>query len=212
MGGVKHTRTVRDEKGHKRRVPEYFYGYKMHTSFNVEGQMITSVEVSPGHSYDGHFLPSLIESDPSQGLNIDICTADRGYDDTDNHFLLQTKGIRSAIHLNHYRTQKKDSNRRCGEAAKQVWFDLKAQPWYKPSLDQRYQIERKSEMRRSRFGEAKQYHGLPKGCRHLGIWRYAIQAHLTAIALNWLHHVFDLKRLVRLLTGVPFKGKVPVMV
>ena len=69
---------------------------------------------------------------------------------------------------------------------------------HKPSLDERYQIER-------RFGEAKQYHGLPKGCRYLGIWRYAIQAYLTAIALN-------LKRLVRLLTGVPSKGKVPVMV
>ena len=69
---------------------------------------------------------------------------------------------------------------------------------HKPSLDERYQIERK-------FGEAKQYHGLPKGCRYLGIWRYAIQAHLMAIALN-------LKRPVRLLTGVPFKGKVPVMV
>ena len=76
---------------------------------------------------------------------------------------------------------------------------------HKPSLDKRYQIERK-------FGEAKQYHGLPKGCRHLGIWRYAIQAHLTAIALNWLRHVCDRKRLVQSVTGVPFKGKVPVMV
>jgi len=32
------------------------------------------------------------------------------------------------------------------------------------------------------------------------------------MALNWLRHVYDLKRLVRLLTGVPLKGKVPVMV
>ena len=69
---------------------------------------------------------------------------------------------------------------------------------HKHSLDERYQIERK-------FGEAKQHHGLLKGCRYLGIWRHAIQAYLTAIALN-------LKRLVRLLTGVPFKGKVPAMV
>jgi len=187
---VKHTRTVRDEKGHKKRVPEYFHGYKMHTSFNAEAQMITSVIVSPGQRYDGHYLPSLIESDLAQDLPIEVCTADRGYDDTDNHFFLQTQGIRSAIHLNRYRTHKKDPN-------KQVWLDLKAQPWYKPSLDERYQIERK-------FGEAKQYHGLGR-CRYLGIWRYAIQAYLTAIALN-------LKRLVRLLTGVPFKGKVPAMV
>jgi hypothetical protein len=64
---------------------------------------------------------------------------------------------------------------------------------HKPNLDERCQHERK-------FGEAKQYHGLPKGCRHLGIWRYAIQVYLTAIAL-------DLKRLVWLLAGVPFKAK-----
>ena len=153
-------------------------------------RVITSVEVSPGHRYDGHFLSSLIDSDLAQGLPIKTCTADRGYDDTDNHFFLQTRGIRSAIHLNTYRTQKKDPN-------KQVWFELKAQPWYKPSLDQRYQIERK-------FGESKQQHGLGR-CRYLGLWRYGIQAHLTAIALN-------LKRLVRSVTGVPFKGKVPAMV
>ena len=40
---------------------------------------------------------------------------------------------------------------------------------------------------------------------YLGIWRYAIQVYLTAIALN-------LKRLVQSVTGVPSKGKVPVMV
>ncbi len=76
-------------------------------------------------------------------------------------------------------------------------MDLKAQDWYKPSLDQRYQIERK-------FGEAKEQHGLGR-CRYLGLWRYAIQAYTTAMALN-------LKRLVRFLTGVPFKGKIPVAV
>ena len=98
----------------------------MHTSFNAEAQMITSVQVSPGQRYDGHYLPSLIESDLAQGLPIEVCTADRGYDDTDNHFFLQTRGIRSAIHLNRYRTQKKDPN-------KQVWFELRAQPWVRPN-------------------------------------------------------------------------------
>ena len=39
--GVKHTRTVRDEKGHKRRVPQRFYGYKAHISFNAEAQIRT---------------------------------------------------------------------------------------------------------------------------------------------------------------------------
>jgi len=188
--GVKRTRIVRDQKGRRKRQPEYFYGYKAHVSYNAEAQMITSLEVSPGHRYDGHYLPSLIESDLDLELPIDTCAADRGYDDTENHLFLQIHRIRSAIHLNRYRTQKKDSN-------KQVWLELKAQDWYEASLGERYQIERK-------FGEAKQYHRLGR-CRYLGIWRYAIQAYLTAIALN-------LKRLVRLLTGVPFKGKVPVMV
>ncbi len=72
----------------------------------------------------GHFLPSLIESDLAQRLPIEVCTADRAYDDTDNHFLLQTRGIRSAIHLNRYRTRKKDPT-------KQVWLEPKAQPWHK---------------------------------------------------------------------------------
>jgi len=122
--GVKRTRILGDEKGHKKRVPQFFHGYKMHTSFNAEAQMITSVEASAGNGYDGHYLPSLIESDLSQRLNIDMCTADRGYDDTDDHFFLQTRGIRSAFHLNRYRTHKRDPN-------KQVWLELKAQPWYK---------------------------------------------------------------------------------
>lgn len=36
-------------------------------------------------------------------------------------------------------------------------------------------------------------------CRYLGLLRYAIQGYLTAIAVN-------LKRIVRLLTGIGFKG------
>jgi IS5 family transposase len=38
-------------------------------------------------------------------------------------------------------------------------------------------------------------------CRYLGWMRYAIQAYLTAIVLN-------LKRMVKLLTGVNFRGDV----
>ncbi len=41
----------------------------MHTSFDAEAQMITSLIVSPGQRYDGHDLPSLIESDLSQGVH-----------------------------------------------------------------------------------------------------------------------------------------------
>jgi hypothetical protein len=39
--GVKHTRTARDEKGQKKKVRDYFYGYKAHVSFNAEAQIQT---------------------------------------------------------------------------------------------------------------------------------------------------------------------------
>jgi len=81
------------------------------------------------------------------------------------------------------RTQKKDAN-------KQVWLELVQTPQYRQGLKERYKIERK-------FGEAKQGHGLGR-CRYLGLTRFAVQAFFTAIMLN-------LKRMVKLLTGVGFK-------
>jgi IS5 family transposase len=59
-------------------------------------------------------------------------------------------------------------------------------------LAQRYKVERK-------FGEGKTGHGLAR-CRYIGLVKYAIQSFLTAMVLN-------LKRLVRILTGVTFKGR-----
>ena len=63
---------------------------------------------------------------------------------------------------------------------------------YKAGLKVRYRIERK-------FGEAKQGHGFGR-CRYIGTARFAIQSFLTAIILN-------LKRMVKLLTGVNFKAR-----
>ena len=60
----------------------------------------------------------------------------------------------------------------------------------KQGLKERYKIERK-------FGEAKQGHGLGR-CRYVGMLGFAVQAFMTAIMLN-------LKRMVKLLTGVGFK-------
>ena len=110
--------------------------------------------------------------------------AHRGYDDSENHYLLEHMGLHSAIKLNSYRTKKKDRN-------KQVWLDLQASPAYRLGQRERYKIERK-------YGEAKVQHGLRR-CRYLGWLRYAIQAYLTAIVLN-------LKRLVKSLTGVYSRG------
>jgi IS5 family transposase len=181
--GVKRSYKTRQAGGEQRKV--YFYGYKAHASLNAQSGFITSLVHTSGNAYDGHQLPTLLSKDLAQGLPVHIVSADRGYDDSDNHWLLWSKGICSAICLNDYRTKKKDPN-------KAIWLDLQQTAQYQEGLKERYKIERK-------FGEAKREHGLGR-CRYVGLLRYAIQSFLTAIALN-------LKRLVLLLTGAPFKGR-----
>lgn len=181
--GVKGKRRVRTEEGEVKEVREYFYGYKAHVSLNAATGLITSVVPTAGNAYDGGVLPALLEKDLGQGLAVGIVSADRGYDDSDNHVLLWSKGIHSAILLNDIRTKKKDRN-------KEVWVSLLETPEYQRGKRERYKVEQK-------FGEGKQKHGLRR-CRYLGWIGFAIQAFMTAIALN-------LKRLVRLLMGVPFR-------
>jgi len=130
-------------------------------------------------------LQRLVEKDLEKGIEIDTVAADKGYDDGDNHYYLEKKGINSAIRLNKRRTQKKDAH-------KEGWLKLEASPAYQDGLKQRYQVERK-------FGEARKWHGF-KRCRYLGHIRHAIQSYCTFMVLN-------LKRLVKLLTGIAFKGE-----
>jgi IS5 family transposase len=183
--GVKHQRKVRNAQGKVERQNQYFYGYKAHVSLNAESGLITAVEVTSGEAYDGHHLVGLVERDLQQGLPVETYAADKGYDDGDNHFYLQQRGLHSAIRLKKTRTAKKDAN-------KQVWMELSQTPHYQQGLKERYKIERK-------FGEAKQGHGLGR-CRYLGKMGFVVQAFLTAMVLN-------LKRLVKLLTGVGFKTR-----
>jgi len=172
----------------KKRI-KYFFGYKTHASLNAENHLITSLITTPGNAFDGHYLQALIQADLQKCLPVGIVTADRGYDDSANHYWLEQSGMQSAICLHHYRTHKKDNN-------KEVWVELKANPAYKQGLDERYKIERK-------FGECKGQHGLGR-CRYRGLERYEIQSLLTAMALN-------LKRMVKLLYGVNFRNPSPVM-
>ena len=183
--GVKHTKQVRDDKGNSVKIPHYFHGYKMHASLNTVSELITSLTVTPGNAYDGHQLPVLLEQDLEKGIPIDIATADRAYDNGDNHYLLEILGIHSAIILRRNRTRKKDPN-------KQKWLALKETEQYQRGKRERYKIERK-------FGEAKPWHGLGRG-RYLGIVGFMVQAYMTAMALN-------LKRMVKLLTGTSFRGQ-----
>ena len=183
--GVKGSKKVRDEEGEEKRQKDYFYGYKAHISLNAETGLITSLEVTGGSSYDGHHLPSLVEQDLAQGVGAEIYAGDKAYDDGDNHEFLRERQLKSALRLNDYRTQKKDTH-------KEPWLKLLADSDYWRGLGERYKVERK-------FGEAKVGHGLRR-CRYLGLMRYAIQGYLTAMVLN-------LKRLVKLLYGVSFRNQ-----
>ena len=185
--GVKHKRKVKTEDGKEVEQAEYFFGYKAHVSLNAENGLITSLETSSGSDYDGHHFCSLVDRDLQQRLPVDIYTADKGYDDGNNHYYLDLRGLYSAIRLQRTRTGKKDDSR-------QPWLDLLKTPQYHEGLQERYKIERK-------FGEATQGHGFGR-CRYLGSLGFAVQAFLTAIMLN-------LKRLVKLLTGVGFKTHSP---
>jgi len=183
--GAKGDKVVVGKDGKRHKETQYFYGYKDQASLNASTGLVTSV--IPGHAndYDGHKLKKLVEKDLRKGIEVGTVAGDKGYDDGDNHYYLMNKGINSAISLSSYRTQKKDSN-------KEGWLKLKQSQEYTEGLKERYKVERK-------FGEARKWHGFRR-CRYIGFIRHAIQSYLTFMALN-------LKRLVKLLTGVSFSGE-----
>ncbi len=178
-------RTVTEANGESATRDLQYHGYKSHVSLNAETGLITSLTPTTGKAADNLQFPRLLEHDEQLGVKASIYTGDMAYDDSDLHERLWQVGKDSAFRLHAYRTQKKDGNQ-------EVWQHLLATPEYQEGLDERYTIERK-------FGEGKLWHRLGR-CRYLGLVRYGIQAHLTALALN-------LKRIVWLLTGVPFRPR-----
>ncbi len=182
--GAKGSRAVETPQG-KEKKAHYFYGYKDQVSLNTESEMVTSVVPGLGDEYDGHKLRTLVEKDLRKGMPVGIVAADKGYDDGDNHYYLEKKGISSAIILSRLCTEKKN-------AYKEGWLRLQESPGYQIGIKERYKIERK-------FGEVRKWHGFTR-CRYLGFRRHAIQTYFTFMALN-------LKRLVKLLTGFTLHGR-----
>ena len=183
--GAKGDKVVVGKDGKRHKETQYYYGYKDQVSLNAATELVTSV--IPGHAndYDGHKLKKLVGKDLRKEIEVGTVAGDKGYDDGDNHYYLQDKGINSALRLNNYRTEKKDSN-------KEGWLELKESQEYIDGLKERYKVERK-------FGEARKWHGFRR-CRYTGFIRHAIQSYFTFMVLN-------LKRLVKLLTGVSFRGE-----
>jgi transposase, IS5 family len=183
--GCKGKRTVKTSDGKKAEVNKMFYGYKSHFSLNAESELITAVVPTTGRLTDGQQFPELVKKDEEAGVDAEVYSGDKGYDDGENHELLWQRGKKSALSLNRYRTEKKDGN-------KDKWLKLKDDEDYRAGKKQRYKIEQKN-------GEGKREHKLGR-CRYLGLDGYAVQSYLTAIALN-------LKRMVRLLCGISFQGR-----
>jgi transposase, IS5 family len=157
-----------------------YLGYKSHVSVNAETGLITSLEPTGGSAPDNKQVPQLLAHDTEVGVTAEIYAGDKAYDDTDLHCRLWALGKHSGLTLNDYRTAASNAHRA-------AWQRLKDSPAYQAGRAERYKVERK-------FGEAKRWHGFGR-CRYLGLLRYGLQAHLTALVLN-------LKRIVLLLTGV----------
>jgi hypothetical protein len=60
---------------------------------NAESGLITSLETTSGEAYDGHHFCSLVDHDLAQGLPVDTYATDKGYDDGDNHYHLESRTI-----------------------------------------------------------------------------------------------------------------------
>jgi IS5 family transposase len=160
-----------------------YLGYKSHVSLNAETGLITTVVPTGGSAADNEQFPKLLAHDTQVGVAATIYSGDKAYDDTELHYQLWSEGKYSALRLNDYRTAASNAHR-------DYWQAIKDSPEYRAGRAERYKIERK-------HGEAKRWHGFGR-CRYLGLLRYGIQAHLTALVLN-------LKRIVTLLTGVRFR-------
>jgi len=139
------------------------YGYKAHTSINAKTKLITALTVTGANSPDGQEFIPLVKKDRKVNHKINGYTADKGYDDINNHNYCTNRKIFSAIVIKNNRKQKH-------------WLDLKDNPTYQQLTKLRPQIEAK-------FGEEKQQHGFDL-CRYIGIKNYQIQASLTAITVN----------------------------
>ena len=176
-------REVTEADGHRVKRRMRYKGYKTHVAVNAATGIVTSLSATPGNRADNKAAPCLFAQDQAQGLDIAGYGGDKAYDDTDLFVRLDAMGLRGFFHLRNSRTQKKDAN-------KQIWLALEADPEYQAACALRYRVEQP-------FGPAKQKHGFGR-CRYLGLTRYHLQAVLTFLVSN-------LKRMVKLLTGLTFR-------
>ena len=187
--GVKKIKKVKTVDGKVVKIKDSYYGYKSHLSVNTDTDIITSAKVSPMNEYDGKFFEPLMKDDLEKEVAIPketIYTADRAYDDGNNHAWLHANQLKNAICL---KGDEQDIQRK-----KQTFlFENISDEEYVVGKGKRYVVERVN-------GDLKNNHSL-KRARYLGLRNMRIQTMFSSMAHN-------LKILVKQLTGVGLRSPV----
>lgn len=199
--GVKKVKKVKREDGTIRDEKVSFYGFKTHVSANAQSGLVTSMTVTGGEVYDGKELPTLVNKDRKLGIikegeitkengKLEVkggtaYTADKAYDDGDNHEFLKVKKLQSAIILKDTRTNSQQ------EVNNKLWQEFKNRDIYQTATKLRYKAEQP-------FGLAKRYHSFSR-CRYIGRTKMAIQSYLTFMVLN-------LKRMMKITEGIQLRN------
>lgn len=184
--GVKRTHETKTTTGEKIKVNESYFAYKSHLSTNTETNLVTSYMVTPMNEYDGKYFEPLMRDDLRKGVAKryqTIYTADRAYDDGENHAWLNQERLKDAIALKYVKESEKMPERK----TKARWTMFTTQQEFEAGLSERYAVERIN-------GSLKRHHTLGRA-RYLGLSKMRIQTALSCMAHN-------LKTLVRLWTGI----------
>ena len=111
----------------------------------------------------------MIRQEIRRWTKIKLFTWDKAYDNWDTREFLRDNGIKDWIIMKDSRLTKKDWN-------KEVWDELRNNPWYKYALKKRKLIEKM-------YWDQKRWHWL-WGCRYLWITKTKIQVYITAMIFN----------------------------
>jgi transposase, IS5 family len=142
------------------------YGYKAHALMDAESEIILNVDTAPADKKEADLFEPL--SEPLTKPK--VLTADKAYDNQDNHKYLSKSRIRNGIIIrnNHTKEYIKQHIKRVSEVAKSI----------------RPVIEHK-------FADMKKYHGLGLA-RYIGLIKTRVQVYMTALATN-------VKRMIKLI-------------
>ncbi len=77
---------------------------------NAQAEMIMGVVVTAENAPDNKPFVRWVARDRAQELAVETYAADRGYDDTENHYGLASLGLHSVIRLKRTCTGKRDGN------------------------------------------------------------------------------------------------------